>query len=82
MSVSDALETFLRANPLVAADPVAAAAVSLAVELDRQGDPATATAFLKLMGELRRLAPDESAGESKVDELQRRRAAKMGAAGT
>ena len=82
MSVSDALESFLRANPLVAADPVAAAAVSLAVELDRQGDPATATACLKLMGELRRLAPDESAGESKVDELQRRRAAKMGAAGT
>jgi hypothetical protein len=80
MSVSDALETFLRSNPQIAVDPVAAAAVSLAVELDQQGDPATATAFLKLMAELRRLAPAEEAGDE-VDELSKARQRKLGVAG-
>lgn len=81
MSVSDAMEQFLRANPLVAADPVAAAAVAVALELDRGGDAACATAFLKLMAELRKLAPAEEV-EDKVAKLSEARKRKLRVAGT
>lgn len=79
MSVSDAMEQFLRSKPQLAADPVAAAAVAVALELDRGGDPATATAFLKLMAELRRLAPAEEENDA-VDELSKARKRKLGVA--
>jgi hypothetical protein len=89
MSVVEQLEEFLRANPTIASDPLAAAASALAGEID---DPpiaktgavsiaASAVAFQKLMVELRRMLPEESSEVSKVDELQQRRKKKMGAAG-
>ncbi len=81
MSVSDAVEQFLRDRPDVAGDPVAAAAVALALELDREADPAAVTAFLKLMVELRRMAPAEEAVD-KVDELSKARERKLRQSGT
>jgi hypothetical protein len=79
MSVSDAMETFLRSRPDIAGDPVAAAAAALALELDRGGDAAVAASFLKLMTELRRLAPAEEATDQ-IDDLSERRKRLLGRA--
>ena len=70
----------MRRYPDLARDPLAAAVAAMALRIDTDQDAPSAAVFLKLMGELRRMLPEEQE-ESKVDELQRRRAAKMGAAG-
>jgi hypothetical protein len=83
MSVVDQFDLFLRDNPLVASDPLAAAAMVLAADLDGGGESVaqSAVAFQKLLVELRRMLPEEPSEVSKVDELQHRRRQKMGAAG-
>lgn len=82
MSVVDQLEEFLRDNPLIAPDPLAAAAAALAKEIDGGESVAqSAVAFQKLMVELRSMLPQEKA-VGKLDELKKRRAAKLRATAT
>lgn len=85
-SVSEALEEFLRAHPGLARDPLAAAISALALEIDSSGNSATAkascaAAFHKMMVELRGMVPAEKAVD-KVDDLQKRRSAKLRKTGT
>jgi hypothetical protein len=85
MAVADTLEGFLRRHEKVAEDPLAAAAMALALELDNPSSAAAlascASSFQKIVAELRRLAPEEKAGGT-VDDLQKRREAKLRATGT
>ncbi len=79
MSVSDALEEYLRGNPKAASDPLAAVLVAMALKIDRDEDVQAAATFQKLMSELRGLAPAQKQ-EGKIDELKKRRKAKLGSA--
>jgi hypothetical protein len=82
MSVVDQLEQFLRDHPALAPDPLAAAASALASEIDAgQSVAQSAVAFQKLMVELRAMLPAERA-VGKLDELKKRRAAKLRATAT
>jgi hypothetical protein len=84
VSVVDQLEQFLRGRNDLAADPLAAAAMSLAADIDAPDTAASVrascvTAFLKAMVELRASAPAEEA-DDKLDELAKRRSARIASA--
>lgn len=81
MSVVDQLTEFLGAHKDLAPDPLAAAAMALAADIDAAETTAPArsasvTAFQKLMVELRGMAPAEKK-VGKNDELRKRRENKL-----
>lgn len=86
LSVVEQLAEFLAENKQIAGDPLAAAAMSLAADIDASGTAASArasssVAFQKLMVELRAMLPAEKA-VGKLDELKQRRVAKLRATAT
>jgi hypothetical protein len=81
VSAVDVLETFLRAYPEMAADPLAPVAMAVAVDIDSPATEPNARAsctsvYLKVMTQLRLLVPEERAVD-KVDDLKRRRESKL-----